>query len=162
VADRILGEPRLLGEVITVQVQNRVVDLAGTVGSLYARITAADLARSTPGVADVCNRLELARAADVSLAPDPFDEMVSHWDDPPFAESQAAGNDPLDGNDQPAGSAAPAQTFRIGSGLTAGVALVLWLVVVPEFGAIALLIVMPFAFAALGLARLARRAESSD
>jgi hypothetical protein len=189
VATRILGEPRLLGETITVQVQNGVVDLAGTVGSLYARATAAEVARSTPGVADVCNRLALARVADVSMAPDPFDELIAHWDDdlaagdPPVpattqepaaprqlpkeepattGQSAATGHPAKAGHPARAGHpAAAARTFRIGSALTAGVALMMWLVVVPEFGAIALLIVLPFAVAALGLARLARRAEST-
>ncbi|MBB2946681.1 hypothetical protein FB565_006449 [Actinoplanes lutulentus] len=182
VATRILHEPRLLDERITVQVQNSVVDLAGTVGSLYARLTAADIARSTPGVADVCNRLELARVADVTLdpdvsldpdvkldpdikldpdmrppgtraldmqapgtrAPDSFDEIIARWDD------------------EPPKSASPAQTFRVGAGVTAGVAVMLWLVVVPEFGLAGLFIVLPFVFVALALARLARSVDTTD
>lgn len=82
VAGRILGDPRLDHERLTIEVQNGVVTLFGTVSSLYARVTAADLARSTPGVRDICNRLELARAADVStLAADPFDDLMRHWQD---------------------------------------------------------------------------------
>ena len=84
VIERILDDPRLTGEHITVGVQNRVVTLSGWVTTLYARIAAAELARSTPGVADICNQLSFARAADVSLAllPDAFDELVAHWDEP--------------------------------------------------------------------------------
>jgi hypothetical protein len=82
VITRLLGDPRLEHERITIEVQNRVVTLLGTVSSLYARVTAADLARSTPGVTDICNRLRLARAADVTaLAADPFDDLVAHWRD---------------------------------------------------------------------------------
>ncbi|WP_229075867.1 BON domain-containing protein [Actinoplanes sp. DH11] len=148
VSTRILEEPRLLGSSITVQVQNRVVDLAGTVGSLYARITAADLARSTPGVADVCNRLRLTRAADVSAAPEPFDEIVARWADEP-----ADRGGPV--------AASPGSTFRFGAAATAGVAMLLWLVVVPEFGAAGLLVVLPFLGAAVTLARLARKADAA-
>ncbi|WP_430782457.1 BON domain-containing protein [Actinoplanes sp. G11-F43] len=88
VNERILTDPRLTRERITVEVQNRVVNLIGTVGSLHARVTAAEVARSTPGVTDICNRLELSRVADVTatlpeLRPDPFEELIAHWDDTP-------------------------------------------------------------------------------
>ncbi|GIE35108.1 hypothetical protein Ait01nite_081530 [Actinoplanes italicus] len=83
VIQRIFDDPRLAGERVTVQAQNGVVTILGTVSCLYARVTAAGLVRDTPGVTDICNRLELARAADVTAAvgqPDPFDEIVAHWD----------------------------------------------------------------------------------
>lgn len=95
VIERILGEPRLADERITVEVQNGVANLFGTVGSLYARVLAADVARSTAGVTDICNRLELARTADVTTAmeelrPDPFDELVAHFaDDQPRARRRS-------------------------------------------------------------------------
>ncbi|MEU4689439.1 BON domain-containing protein [Actinoplanes sp. NPDC023714] len=177
VATRLYAEPRLLGETITVNVQNRVVDLAGTVGSMYARITAADLARSTPGVVDVCNRLELARVADVSLLPDEFDAIVARWDeqpDPPGGTeapgnaAEATGNaagatgNAAEATGKAAGaeSADPAQTFRVGAAITACIAVVLWVVALPELGAAALLIVVPFVATALALRYLARRLSS--
>ncbi|BAL88227.1 hypothetical protein AMIS_30070 [Actinoplanes missouriensis 431] len=93
VFERIAREPALANEPVTVEVQNRVVTLGGTVSSLYARITAAELARSTPGVADICNRLTLSRTADVTddvphLQPDPFDELIARWDDEPMPAEQ--------------------------------------------------------------------------
>jgi hypothetical protein len=84
VIQRIFDDPRLAGQRVTVQAQNGVVTLLGTVSGLYARVTAADLARETPGVSDICNRLELARTADVTAAvarPDAFDEIVAGWDE---------------------------------------------------------------------------------
>lgn len=48
VADRIHGDPVLSGEPVIVEVQNRVVNLRGTVSSLQARIAAADITRATP------------------------------------------------------------------------------------------------------------------
>ncbi len=88
VMERIIQDSRLDGEDISVEVQNRVVNLFGTVTSLHARVIAADLARSTPGVTDICNRLTLARSADVpavteDLRPDPFDSLVARWEDEP-------------------------------------------------------------------------------
>lgn len=84
VIERILDDPRLAGEHITVEVQNRVITLSGSVSSLYARITAAELARSTPGATDLCNRLRLARVADATTAiiPDAFDELIAQWNEP--------------------------------------------------------------------------------
>ncbi|MBO3744215.1 BON domain-containing protein [Actinoplanes flavus] len=80
---RILDDPRLARERVTVEAQNGVVTLLGTVTRRQARVTAADLARATPGVTDICNRLRLVPGAD-SLAPaerpDPFDELVTDWD----------------------------------------------------------------------------------
>ena len=86
VIERILGEPTLANEHIVVEVQNGVANLFGSVGSLYARVLAAETARSTPGVIDICNRLRLARTADVTTAmedlrPDAFDELIAHFDD---------------------------------------------------------------------------------
>jgi hypothetical protein len=66
VIERIQDDPGLAGEFITVEVQNHVVNLIGTVSSLYARIAAADLARSTPGVVDICNRLAFAGVSDAT------------------------------------------------------------------------------------------------
>lgn len=88
VLDRILHDPRLARECILIEVQNGVVNLIGTVGSPSARVTAAEIARATPGVTDICNRLALARTADVTgaladLRPDAFDELIARWDDPP-------------------------------------------------------------------------------
>lgn len=94
VIERILDDPQLAGEPITVEVHNRVVNLYGMVSTLYARVTTADLARSTPGVTDICNRLHLARSADVTTAmenlrPDPFDELIANWDDEPHRPDPA-------------------------------------------------------------------------
>jgi hypothetical protein len=77
VIQRIFADPRLAGERVTVHAQNGVVTLLGTVGSLYARITAAGLARDTPGVTDICNRLELARVVAAAESCDPFDEIIA-------------------------------------------------------------------------------------
>ncbi|MET8147093.1 BON domain-containing protein [Actinoplanes sp. NPDC049668] len=149
VIERILDDPRLDGACITVEVQYGVVSLIGTVGSLDARIAAAELARSTPGVADICNRLELARSADITTAmedlrPDPFDELVAQWDDsqehlPPrygrCLKTRLLG--------------AAASLFLLAAAL-------LWILLLPRFGGAALLIIVPcVAFAGL-LALLAR------
>lgn len=136
VADRIHGDPLLSGESVIVEVQNRVVNLRGTVCSLHARIAAADIARGTPGVADLCNRLELARSADVTEAlcgmwPDPFDEMVARWDDP--QPTTRAGRRTRRGFTKAAAAAAAVVTA------------VLWLVLVPRFGSAGLIVVLPCA-----------------
>lgn len=84
VAGRLQNDPGMRHQRITVEAQNRVVLLTGSVDSPAARETAADTARGAPGVLDVCNRLRVrcpaapsrptagARAAE----PDPFDEIV--------------------------------------------------------------------------------------
>jgi hypothetical protein len=83
VIERIREDPGLADEFITVEVQNRVVNLIGTVSTLFARIAAADVARSTPGVLDISNRLALARVSVVTdwpdLQTDPFDDIVADW-----------------------------------------------------------------------------------
>ncbi|GGN65801.1 hypothetical protein GCM10010112_27570 [Actinoplanes lobatus] len=79
VIQRILDDPRLAGERITVEAQNGVVTLIGTATSPQARVTAADLARATPGVTDICNRLKPARVPATPGRPDPFDELVAQW-----------------------------------------------------------------------------------
>ncbi|MEU4427640.1 BON domain-containing protein [Actinoplanes sp. NPDC024001] len=115
VIERILGDPRLAGERITVEVQNRVVNLLGTVNSLYARVVAAELARSTPGVLDICNRLQLASME--RPRPDTFDELVAGWGDVATARSVRPGV---------LGTSAALVTLAAG---------LLWLVVLRRFGA---------------------------
>jgi hypothetical protein len=75
---RIVGSPALRGERITVEVQNRVVTLLGTVPSAQARAAAAELALATPGVRDVCNRLRAGGHG----RPDAFDELVAPYRPP--------------------------------------------------------------------------------
>ncbi|HWS37308.1 MAG TPA: BON domain-containing protein [Actinoplanes sp.] len=141
VTERILGDPRLESELILVEVQNRVANLIGTVGSLHARITAAEIARSTPGVTDICNRLELARTADVTgamAAPDPFDELVAHWSDEPR---------------RPATAPRRALLLKGAAVVIGTVAVLLGLVLHPHLGAAgALLLAVPWVAVATALA----------
>jgi hypothetical protein len=126
VIERILRDTQLSGEFITVEVQNRVVTLVGTVSSLYARVAAADLARSTPGVADICNRLTLARVRDATndqqhREQDPFDDIVADWYEhrpqPPRGEA--------------ARSRLPAGMLWAAAGSLTAAAGILWLALVP-------------------------------
>jgi hypothetical protein len=126
VIENILHDPRLDGELITVEVQNGVVNLIGTVNSLYARVEAADLARSTPGVADICNRLTLARVSDATadlqeLERDPFDEIVAGWYTrrPDARRTQGYWQRP------------PAEVLRAAAGALAAAAGILWLALTP-------------------------------
>jgi hypothetical protein len=126
VVERILRDPRLSGEFITVEVQNQVVNLIGTVSSLYARVAAADLARSTPGVTDICNRLTLARVRDAiddwqHHEQDPFDDIVAGWHEHRSQQSPA----------DSARSRLPAEVLRAAAGLLAATAGILWLALVP-------------------------------
>ncbi len=57
VAQRLQADPRTRDRRITVEVQSGVVLLEGSVGSPQVKQTAADTARATPGVRDVCNTL---------------------------------------------------------------------------------------------------------
>jgi osmotically-inducible protein OsmY len=57
VAERFVGDPELTRGHVRITVQNRVVILQGYVYTPEARLAAARLAWSTPGVFDVCNRL---------------------------------------------------------------------------------------------------------
>ncbi|GAA1641107.1 BON domain-containing protein [Actinoplanes couchii] len=139
VIERILGDPRLESELILVEVQNGVANLIGTVGSLAARVTAADIARGTPGVTDICNRLELARAADVTTMdrPDAFDELIAHWDEPR----------------RPVATPRRAQLLKGAAVLVGTVALLLGVVLYPQLGgAGALLIAVPWLAVATALA----------
>ncbi|MEU4569803.1 BON domain-containing protein [Micromonospora sp. NPDC023956] len=60
VTRRLLGNRLTRRQRITVEVQNRVVILAGTVETPDVRFTAGELAWGAAGVADVCNALRLA------------------------------------------------------------------------------------------------------
>jgi hypothetical protein len=153
VIERILEDPRLSGERITVEVQNRVVTLIGTASSLYARVAAAELARSTPGVTDICNRVELARSADITdgfegLRPDPFDELVAHWDD---TREQPR----LDRRTRKALLHAAAVVVAFGA---AG----LWVVLMPRLGNASLFVVLPCVAAAVALALRADQERRSN
>jgi hypothetical protein len=75
---RIVGSPALRRERITVEVRDRVVTLLGTVPSAQARLTAADVARRTPGVRDICNRLRAGGRRQL----DAFDELVAPYQAP--------------------------------------------------------------------------------
>ncbi|MEV0902761.1 BON domain-containing protein [Actinoplanes sp. NPDC049802] len=154
VIERILGDPRLSGEFITVEVQNRVANLIGTVSSLYARVAAADLARSTPGVTDICNRLALAGVRDATDSwqhrePDPFDDIVAGWDShrpqPPKAEVARS---------QPQG-----RMLRAAAGLLAAAAGILWIALVPLHPGAGLVVVVCLSGAA-ALAVLAGQPSS--
>ncbi|WP_052720713.1 BON domain-containing protein [Actinoplanes rectilineatus] len=79
VVERLLESPELRQERITVEAQNRVVTLTGSVTSPHVRATVAALVRDTPGVVDICNRLRLTRAAFDDVRPDPFDALVAGW-----------------------------------------------------------------------------------
>lgn len=152
VADRIHADPLLSGEPVIVEVQNRVVNLRGTVSSLHARIAAADIARATPGVADLCNRLELARSADVTHAlceirPDAFDEMVARWDD--TQPTARAGRRTRPGR---------RGWVKAAAASAAVVTAVLWLVLVPRFGSAGLIVVLPCAGVTMVLALIASQA----
>lgn len=150
VIERILADPQLEREQITVEVQNRVVNLFGTVSSLYARVAAADLARSTPGVIDICNRLVLARTADVTnglqdLRPDAFDELVANWDSEGEPETARVHR------------RARAGLLNAAAALMVLVAALMWIVLLPRWGGAGLLIVLPCLAAALALTVLAGR-----
>jgi hypothetical protein len=125
VIERIQDDPGLAGEFITVEVQNHVVNLIGTVSSLYARIAAADLARSTPGVVDICNRLAFAGVSDATgrqhLEVDPFDDIVAGLH---THRSQAQ-------HTKTARPRPPAGMLRTAAGLLAAAAGILWLALVP-------------------------------
>ncbi|MFC4065791.1 BON domain-containing protein [Actinoplanes subglobosus] len=130
VIERVLRDPRLSGECVTVEVQNRVVTLIGVVSSLYARTVAAELARSTPGVADICNRLTLARVSDAGddlrhLEADPFDTIVAAW------------HTPQTGPPRPS-----AGMLRAAATLLALVGGILWLTLVPRHSGAALVVVV--------------------
>jgi hypothetical protein len=149
VVERIHGEPLLSGEPIVVDVQNLVVSLRGTVSSSHARLIAADIARTTPGAADLCNRLRLARTADVTHAlcgmwPDPFDEVVARWNDPqpvgPTACRTGPGNRGL---------------LKAAAAAAAAVTAVLWLILVPRFGSVGLILVVPCVGVTMVLALIA-------
>ncbi|MBB2943478.1 hypothetical protein FB565_003191 [Actinoplanes lutulentus] len=75
---RIVGDPVLHRQRITVEVHDQVVTLLGRVPSPQARLTAAELARHTPGVRDICNRLR-AGGRD---RPDEFDELTAPYQPP--------------------------------------------------------------------------------
>jgi hypothetical protein len=155
VIERILADPRLEAERITVEVQNGVVNLFGSVSTFYARVVAADLARSTPGVLDICNRLELARTADLTdglpdLWPDPFDELVAHWNIEQQATSLSTGR------------RVKANLLTAAAALATIGAALLWLVLLPRFGGAGLIIVLPCAGAAVALAILAGRERMSS
>jgi hypothetical protein len=57
---RLCRDLRTCDQDITVQVQNRVVILTGTVDSAGTVAVASDHAWQTPGISDVCNRLHVA------------------------------------------------------------------------------------------------------
>ncbi|MBO3744147.1 BON domain-containing protein [Actinoplanes sp. NEAU-H7] len=152
--ERILGDPRLTSEFITVEVQNGVVNLIGSVSSLYARVTAADLARSTPGVADICNRLALSGASDATADPrhpdpDPFDDIVAGW--------HVRGAKPQRTADRR--SRPPTGTLRAAAGLLAATSGILWLALVPLHPGAGFVVVVCLAGAA-ALAVLAGQASS--
>jgi osmotically-inducible protein OsmY len=59
VVARLVGDERTCEEPIAVEVQNRVAILTGRVGQPDAAFAAGYLAWQTPGVADVCNAIEV-------------------------------------------------------------------------------------------------------
>jgi osmotically-inducible protein OsmY len=63
VVARLVGNERTCEEPIAVEVQNRVAILTGRVYEADAAIAAGFLAWQTPGIADVCNAIEV-RGAD--------------------------------------------------------------------------------------------------
>lgn len=142
VIERILTDPRLDRERITIEVQNGVVNLIGTVTSLHARLTAAEIARTTPGVLDICNRLELARTADVTatmeqIRVDPFDELVAHWDEPR----------------RPATSPGRVRMLKGAAVMLATIAGLMWFTLLPHVGSPgAVLIAVPWLAVAAALA----------
>ena len=68
VADRLLSDSRIRHQRVTVEVQNRVVLLGGTVDSRSAGKATVEAARGVAGVVDVCNGL---RVTGTSTAEDP-------------------------------------------------------------------------------------------
>ncbi|MEU8660758.1 BON domain-containing protein [Actinoplanes philippinensis] len=136
VVERIQDDPGLAGEFITVEVQNRVVNLLGTVSSLYARIAAADLARSTPGIADICNRLVLTTGGDRGSrqhpAPEPFDDIVAGWHT----------HQPQPRPTKTARPRPPTGPVRAAAGLLAAATGILWLAQVPLRPGAGLLVVV--------------------
>jgi hypothetical protein len=118
VSERLAAEPCLSRELITVEVQNGIVTLFGTASSLYARISAAEIARRTPGVSDICNQLRLPRVADATDAlPDPFDDLIARWDDESRSSEQHARHRRLP---------------RLAAVLTTIVVVVLWIILLPR------------------------------
>ncbi|SDS90713.1 BON domain-containing protein [Actinoplanes derwentensis] len=148
VFERILDDPRLERELVLVEVQNRVANLIGTVGSLHARITAAEIARTTPGVTDICNRLTLARAADVTATmeqPDPFDDLIAHWDEPRRPATAPGG--------RPAASSRREVSLKGAAVVIATVAVLVGVLLYPRLGgAGALLLAVPWLAVATALA----------
>ncbi|RSM43111.1 hypothetical protein DMB66_53730 [Actinoplanes sp. ATCC 53533] len=70
VADALLSDARTRHQRITVEVQNRVVLLSGTVDSRSSQQAAGDTARGVAGVADICNTLRVTKDDDPEpLAP---------------------------------------------------------------------------------------------
>jgi osmotically-inducible protein OsmY len=59
VVARLVGNERTCEEPIAVEVQNRVAILTGRVDEPDAAVAAGFLAWQTPGVADVCNAIEV-------------------------------------------------------------------------------------------------------
>lgn len=83
VAIRMAANPELQHQRITIEVQNRVVLLSGTVDSQGTQQTAGDTARQVDGVRDVCNDIRVDRPADQPAAAvtatsshDPFDQIT--------------------------------------------------------------------------------------
>lgn len=87
VLTRLRDDALLRDERITVEVQNRVAILHGTVRSAQARDVATRLARGVDTVDEVSNRLRLARRrtektpSEATTDPDPFDDIVRHLTD---------------------------------------------------------------------------------
>lgn len=62
VVARLVGDDRTCDEPIAVEVQNRVAILTGRVDEPDAAFAAGYLAWQTPGIADVCNAIEVRGA----------------------------------------------------------------------------------------------------
>lgn len=77
VADALLSDGRTRHQPITVEVQNRVVLLAGTVDTAWVRLVVRDVARDVRGVADICDSLRVT-------GPDTGDREPSDGDDDRF------------------------------------------------------------------------------
>jgi len=77
VADRLVGYADLRHQNITVEVQNRVVMLTGTVGSHHVKRTAGEAARQVSGVVDIRNdiRVNVPMASATATAPEGVDEF---------------------------------------------------------------------------------------
>ncbi|HET6532621.1 MAG TPA: BON domain-containing protein [Actinoplanes sp.] len=70
VARRLQADPRMRATRIAVEVQNGVVILDGTAGVAEVKQLAADTARGTPGVRDVCNALRVSDDEDKDPLPE--------------------------------------------------------------------------------------------